>query len=222
MSHALEIHGPVPVTGCTINSLKNHGAEREVEALFDLGREFMNLPLDEKMAYEEGDDGMQFGCAAFNDILQPRESVQLTTSTLRYKAAGYHSADEHGTLDETEFLDVAKDDVLAFPTVIHRTYPPLVANATPSVFLPFMRKSIALNHVLLGVLNDKLGLDKGTLAALHRTEETSGCVARVIRTPPQVGKKPEILERQALLGAHTDFGSLVGPLIDYNPALRAH
>lgn len=42
-------------------SLKNHGAEQEVDALFDLGKRFMDLPLDEKLAYEEGDDGMQFG-----------------------------------------------------------------------------------------------------------------------------------------------------------------
>lgn len=129
---------------------------------------------------------------------------------LRYKAAGYHTADENCTLDETEFLDVAKDDVLAFPVPVHRTYPPLVADAVSTVFLPFMRKSLAINHVLLAVLNEKLGLDKGTLTALHRTEERSGCVARVIRTPPQAGKNAELLERQALLGAHTDFGSLVG------------
>ncbi|KZT65771.1 Clavaminate synthase-like protein [Daedalea quercina L-15889] len=166
--------------------LKNHGAELEVEAMFSLGRTFMQLPLHEKLAYEEGDDGMQFG----------------------YKAAGYHTADEHGTLDETEFLDVAKDDVLAFPEPVHRTYPPLVADAVPTVLLPFMRKSLAVNHALLAVLNEKLELEEGTLAALHQTEEKSGCVSRVIRTPPQTGKSKEALERQALLGAHTDFGSL--------------
>ena len=47
-------------------SLKNHGAEAEVEALFSLGKQFMDLPLDEKMVYEEGDDGMQFGYAALS------------------------------------------------------------------------------------------------------------------------------------------------------------
>ncbi|TFY68231.1 hypothetical protein EVJ58_g1133 [Rhodofomes roseus] len=164
--------------------LKEHGAEAEVEAMFNMGKAFMELPLEEKMAYEEGDDGEQ------------------------YKAAGFHTADEHGTLDETEFLDVAKDDVLAFPAPVHRTYPPLVADAIPTVLRPFMRKSLAINHTLLGVLNDKLGLKEGTLADLHRTKEKSGCVARVIRTPPQNGKDKEALERQALLGAHTDFGSL--------------
>lgn len=151
-------------------------------------------------------------------------SLSSSPQILRYKAAGYHSADENGTLDETEFLDVAKDDVLAFPTPVHRTYPPLVADAMPSVLLPFMRKSLAINHVLLAVLNDKLGLEHGTLAALHCTEERSGCVARVIRTPPQIGKKPEVLERQALLGAHTDFGSLVSPPAHLSIAivLRTH
>jgi len=40
---------------------------------------------------------------------------------------------------------------------------------------------------------------------LHSKEEKSGCVARVIRTPPREGP---IDESQAVLSAHTDFGSL--------------
>ncbi|KZT10019.1 Clavaminate synthase-like protein [Laetiporus sulphureus 93-53] len=165
--------------------LKNHGVEDEMNALFDLGKAFMGLPLEEKMQYEEGDDGMQFG----------------------YKAAGYHTADEHGTLDATEFLDIAKDDVLAYPTPVHRTYPPLVADAFPSIIIPFVQKSLVVNHTLLGVLGAKLGMAPGVIEALHKTEERSGCVARVIRTPSKEGA-PEVLEEQALLGAHTDFGSL--------------
>ncbi|CCM01793.1 uncharacterized protein FIBRA_03860 [Fibroporia radiculosa] len=166
-------------------SLKNHGAETEVDALFQLGKEFMELPLEQKMEYEEGDDGMQFG----------------------YKAAGHHTADERGTLDATEFLDVAKDDVLAFPTPVHRTYPALVAAAFPTVLVPFVHKSLAVNAALLAVLGEKLGLPDGTMERLHIPEERSGCVARVIKTPPQVGAA-QVLEDQALLGAHTDFGSL--------------
>lgn len=42
-------------------SLKNHGVEHEVNEMFKLGKAFMELPLDQKMQYEEGDDGMQFG-----------------------------------------------------------------------------------------------------------------------------------------------------------------
>ncbi|PCH44302.1 Clavaminate synthase-like protein [Wolfiporia cocos MD-104 SS10] len=167
--------------------LKNHGADAEVDSMFTLGKAFMGLSLEEKMQYEEGDGGMQFG----------------------YKAAGYHTADEHGTLDATEFLDIAKDDVLAYPTDVHRTYPPLVAEAIESTVRPFVNRSIAINETLLGVLNKKLGMPEGTLARMHVREERSGCVARVIRTPPQGADiPPAVLEEQALLGAHTDFGSL--------------
>lgn len=165
--------------------LKNHGVEKEVNEMFDLGKAFMELPLDVKMQYEEGDDGMQFG----------------------YKGAGLHTADERGTLDATEFLDVAKDDALAFPTAVHRTYPPLVAAAFPTLLTPFVKKSLDVNKTLLRVLGEKLGLRDGVIEGMHVREEESGCVARVIRTPPQEGE-PQILEAQALLGAHTDFGSL--------------
>jgi len=165
--------------------LKNHGAEDEVDRMFELGRAFMELPLDEKMQYEEGDDGMQFG----------------------YKGAGLHTADERGTLDATEFLDVAKDDALAFPSPIHRTYPPLVSAAFPTTITPFVKKSLEVNESLLRVLGERLGLADGVMQSMHIKEEKSGCVARVIRTPPQDGDA-QILEEQALLGAHTDFGSL--------------
>ena len=43
------------------NSLKNHGAELEVDEMFDLGEEVMGLSLEEKMAYSPGDDGRSFG-----------------------------------------------------------------------------------------------------------------------------------------------------------------
>lgn len=44
-----------------ISSLKNHGADREVEDMFDWGEETMALPLEEKMKYATGDDGRSFG-----------------------------------------------------------------------------------------------------------------------------------------------------------------
>ena len=42
-------------------SLKNHGADAEAEAMFRMGEETMRLPLDEKMKYEQGDEGNNFG-----------------------------------------------------------------------------------------------------------------------------------------------------------------
>ena len=44
-----------------MRSLKNHGADEEVQGMFDMGAETMALPLEEKMKFEQGDDGMSFG-----------------------------------------------------------------------------------------------------------------------------------------------------------------
>ena len=41
--------------------MKSHGADAEVDAMFDMGEETMKLPLEEKMKYEQGDGGMSFG-----------------------------------------------------------------------------------------------------------------------------------------------------------------
>ena len=42
-------------------SLKNHGVEEEVDGMFDMGAETMDLPLEEKLKYEQGDLGHSFG-----------------------------------------------------------------------------------------------------------------------------------------------------------------
>ena len=42
-------------------SLKNHGAEEDVDRMFDMGAETMNLPMEEKMKYDQGDEGILFG-----------------------------------------------------------------------------------------------------------------------------------------------------------------
>jgi hypothetical protein len=44
-----------------VYSLKNHGTDSLVEDMFIVGDETMNLPLDEKMQFEMGDDGNTFG-----------------------------------------------------------------------------------------------------------------------------------------------------------------
>ncbi|KAI0666079.1 Clavaminate synthase-like protein [Trametes maxima] len=161
--------------------LKNHGVDDEVDAMFDMGRETLALPLEEKMKYEQGDHGFSFG----------------------YKAAGVQFMDDNGTRDIIEFLNISKDDVFAWPMPYHRTYPSTVNARMESVIKPFVQKSLSINHSLIDVLNDKLGLPKGTLATLHRVEKASGCTARCLRAPPYAehGNK-------SFLNAHTDFGSL--------------
>ncbi|OSD01897.1 Clavaminate synthase-like protein [Trametes coccinea BRFM310] len=163
--------------------LKNHGVDEEVNQMFEMGAETMNLPLEEKMKYEQGDSGSSFG----------------------YKAAGANATDENGTLDTVEFINVAKDDALAWPNKVHRDYPPTVNARMDSTIKPFVQKSLAVNYTLLEVLGERLGLPKGLLEKQHPMDEPSGSEARCIKNPPRPGG---ISEEKAAIGAHTDFGSL--------------
>ncbi|KAF7288798.1 Clavaminate synthase-like protein [Mycena chlorophos] len=159
--------------------LKNHDSDDEVRGMFEMGAETMALPMEEKMRYEQGDDGISFG----------------------YKAAGANAVDASGTLDTAQFINVAKDDALAWPERARRAYPRTVDARMDSTIKPFVEKSLAVNMTLLAVFNEKLGFPEGTLAKQHLREEFSGSETRVLYSPP-AGK-----DTQAI-GAHTDFGSL--------------
>ncbi|EGN93564.1 hypothetical protein SERLA73DRAFT_78448 [Serpula lacrymans var. lacrymans S7.3] len=164
--------------------LGNHGADTQVTSMFEMGAETMALSMTEKLQFEQGDDGQSFG----------------------YKKAGANATDETGkTLDTAEFINVAKDDVLAYPSVARRTYPRTVNARMESTITPFVQKSLEVNYTILRIFNDKLGLPEGTLARLHSLDEFSGSEARCIRNPPLPGKS---LSETVALGAHTDFGSL--------------
>ncbi|PCH41768.1 Clavaminate synthase-like protein [Wolfiporia cocos MD-104 SS10] len=163
--------------------LKNHGADEEVAEMFEMGDDTMKLPYEEKIKYEQGDEGMSFG----------------------YKKAGANAVDESGVLDTAEFINVSKDDALAWPRAVHRTYPSTVEARMSSTIQPFVRKSLEINHTLLDILNKKLGLPEGALAERHAIDEPSGSEARCIRTPPM---HSDTSENRAAIGAHTDFGSL--------------
>lgn len=123
----------------------------------------------------------------------------------RYKAAGSNAIDQRGTVDSTEFLNVAKDDALAFPTKVHRDYPETVNARMESAVKPFVLKSISICHTIEKVLNDQLGLPEGGLGELHRVEKISRCQLRCIKCPPVHGAPTD----KPALSAHTDFGSLV-------------
>ncbi|TFK62217.1 Clavaminate synthase-like protein [Pluteus cervinus] len=176
--------------------LKNHGAEKEVDGMFEMGKETMSLPLEEKMKYEQGDSGRSFG----------------------YKAAGANAVDAYGTLDTVEFLNVSKDDVLSYPTPTNRTYPLTVNARMEGTIRPFIQKSSQVNNTILEVFNDKLGLPKGTLLGRHRGDERSGSETRVIKSPPlknsndatngNTNREKEKGDVRQAIGAHTDFGSL--------------
>ncbi|EIN05629.1 Clavaminate synthase-like protein [Punctularia strigosozonata HHB-11173 SS5] len=163
--------------------LKNHGVEEEVRRMFEMGRETMALPMEEKMKFEQGDSGMSAG----------------------YKAAGANATDENGSPDTVEFINVAKDDALAYPRVVYRTYPRTVNARMETAVRPFVAKSSAVNTTLLRVLGRRLGLPEGALEKRHSDVETSGSEARCIRKPAMSEKAAS---SAVAIGGHTDFGSL--------------
>lgn len=169
-----------------IGSLKNHGVDDEVDQMFTMGAETMSLPLSEKMVFEQGDEGMSFG----------------------YKASGANAVDEFGNLDTVEFINVAQDDALAWPNVVHRTYPRTVDARMDGTIVPFVKKSRAINVVLLRILEKKLGMPEGELLKKHSDEEPSGSETRCIKSPPRAPG-----DNTTAIGAHTDFGSLVSAVV---------
>ncbi|KAF5391868.1 hypothetical protein D9757_001847 [Collybiopsis confluens] len=160
--------------------LKNHGCDEDVEKMFEMGAETLDLPLKEKMKYEQGDGGISFG----------------------YKYIGASAVDVQGTPDSNELINIAKDDALAWPKQVHRSYPPTVNAHMESTIAPFMNKSVEINETILKVFNQKLALPDGMLGRLHLRQEISGCEARTIRAPRNMP------QGKLALGAHTDFGSL--------------
>lgn len=152
-----------------------------------MGAETMSLPLSEKMEFEQGDEGMSFG----------------------YKASGANAVDEFGNLDTVEFINVSQDDALAWPKAVHRTYPRTVNARMDNTIMPFVKKSRAINVVLLNILEKKLGLPEGVILEKHREEEPSGSETRCIKSPP----RPPSEGKTTAIGAHTDFGSLVSTMV---------
>jgi hypothetical protein len=62
-------------------SLKNHGADEDVEKMFDMGAETLDLPMEEKMKYERGDNGFSFGSAlALGESFPLPHPLSLDTS----------------------------------------------------------------------------------------------------------------------------------------------
>lgn len=117
---------------------------------------------------------------------------------------GSDAIDATGARDAVEFINIARDDALSYPVPTHRTYPSTVTERMESTIIPFIVKSTAVNDTIINVFNDRLGLPKGALAARHDVKEKSGSEGRVIRNPAN----GQHAQDKAVLGAHTDFGSL--------------
>ncbi|PPQ77894.1 hypothetical protein CVT25_015381 [Psilocybe cyanescens] len=175
--------------------LKNHEAERYVEPMFKMGRETLALPFDEKMRYWQGNKGASAGFLCW--FYEEADGVLS-----RYKAAGSAYVDVDGSTDASEFINVAKDDAMAYPRVVHKAYPATVNTYMVNVIRPFIHTCLEESRVLMDVFNHKLGLPKDTLINLH--DHTKYCISetRCIKVPaaPKGTKMA--------LGQHTDYGSL--------------
>ncbi|GAA5873799.1 hypothetical protein JCM8547_005949 [Rhodosporidiobolus lusitaniae] len=170
--------------------LKNFGFEDVIEPVFDMGDATFKLPQEELDGFEQGDSGMSAG----------------------YKRAGANNVDAKGNLDTIQFINVAKDDALAYPEVRQRTYPRTVVERMDTV-TNFVRSSDNVLQKLMSVLEPRIGLPAGTFAKLHKEGDISGSESRCILKPAPGGKGyiPEGVGEDgnpaAAIGAHTDFGS---------------
>ncbi|KZT28362.1 Clavaminate synthase-like protein [Neolentinus lepideus HHB14362 ss-1] len=150
------------------------------DVMYALSHQALGLPLAEKVRLCSDDENGSFG----------------------YKAMGASAVDQKGTTDITEFMNISQDDVLAYPDVMHRSYPPLISNAMVHIIRPFVERCVSINKVLLNRLSDRLCLPEGTLCGKHSSGNRSCSELRFLRT------KPCSDGSQIALGAHTDFGSL--------------
>lgn len=55
------VHVQILAQNLSLFSLKNHGADQIFEPMFEMGRETMSLPFEEKMKYWQGNQGASFG-----------------------------------------------------------------------------------------------------------------------------------------------------------------
>ncbi|EJD06544.1 Clavaminate synthase-like protein [Fomitiporia mediterranea MF3/22] len=167
--------------------LKNHGANHEVEEMFEMGAETLSLLLEEKMKFVQTSELNFFG----------------------YKTLGATATNAHGNPDSYEAINISKEDALAYPDVINRTYPSTVNVRMRSTITPFVKKSIEVIGTMYSIFEKQLGLPEGTLLALHAPMEKSGSECRVIRTPPKHMNMDNALNKDKVsLGSHTDVGSL--------------
>lgn len=126
--------------------------------------------------------------------------VQCWELSTRYKVAGATYTDLDGSTDVAEFINVSKDDAMAYPNVAHKVYPSTINIHMKDVIRPFIESCLEETRVLLEIFNQKLGLPEGTLAELHRPTKECISESRCIKVPA-APKNTKIA-----LGQHTDFG----------------
>lgn len=103
-------------------------------------------------------------------------------------------------------MDIAKDDILAWPKRILRSYPHTINDLTiESTLKPYLLKSLDLCFTAFNIFDGKLGLPGGRLVQNHTGDNISRSEIRCIRCLP----RPEVPAHKLSLGVHTDFGSMV-------------
>lgn len=172
--------------------LKNYGFEDCIEPMFKAGEETFRMPLEELLKFEQGDSGRTCG----------------------FKRAGGANVDAKGNLDTVEFMNISKDDALAYPEPRQRTYPEAVNRNMPTI-TNFVKSSDTVLKKLLEVLEPRVGVKPGVLQNLHANgpPHLSGSEARLIYKP--FSGAPGALKEGTgedgkpadAIGSHTDFGS---------------
>ncbi|KAL2810767.1 hypothetical protein BJX63DRAFT_422859 [Aspergillus granulosus] len=150
----------------------------DVEELFQIGLRVFDLPLEEKLKYDLSSQSSYFG----------------------YKAQGAAIVDRQGNLDRNEFYNVSKDDIMGITESLPA---PEILKNNRQILNSFIKSSHSIVTLILGLLNEGLGLPESTLTNLHRLEAVSGDQVRFIKAPPQ-----PVDDRRTALGEHTDFGSV--------------
>lgn len=69
--------------------------------------------------------------------------------------------------------------------------------------ISFLENASPILFLIFSILEARLGLSKGTIAALHREDQPSGTVIRMIPYPPQ---SPQ--DHGSSLLSHTDYGTI--------------
>ena len=109
---------------------------------------------------------------------------------------------EKGFPDRCQFFNVAQDDILGNEAP-HASPKPVSQNR--ETFNSFLCHARPIVELILGILDAKLGLDRGTFASLQRQDQPSGSVVRMIRYSPWSSNEQH--EGSALLN-HTDYGTI--------------
>ena len=69
---------------------------------------------------------------------------------------GTYATSEYGTPDNVEFINISREDALAYPKVVHRTYPATVIARMEPTIIPFVKKSLEVIDSILFVFEKKL------------------------------------------------------------------